>query len=584
MIRAGIHLIASGVRKSRRFQRYRLEAQEYNHRLRIRQFFEDVEDKANRVREIGRLNHRLPPEMRLEHCLAARYPYSKKVDDIPTSSKESYEYRLAVRQSIENSGLIGKEDLLAELPQLEEPSKNREALSVDVWEVDTSRPLERHRPSKFVEKWYNWWHKRMPALGMLDVAVGQLMLFCAIGSILLMTLNTQQVPSIFQILANDPGLSLTFTFILLANWVNCTRTGWRMLTWPQREARRNCAAAEMELLDAGLERKSVEDFHEWIKSKLAILEDHAPESISEVRKAIEESHQLYLDSLPDFEEKISEVRRMRIEGKKESENCLLYGVHKLGKKIVPKMGTPSIVVGGIIALLGIACLVMSVTHHIPPEFSLLAKNTPLSVLFSCGLLVSGIYAAYRGVAIQDQVKKEGWKKSSRLYREQFLKELYPELEPPRRTARRARVRTLSPAHEIDLETAPQRDEENRERIASCCSTLSDNWFRIWRKSLGVIWLPDLVLGSFILFSSLAGIAICLGAPASSSLQFISGDPSFSLFFCIGLVTVGIDALCASWRIASYQNRRKQKQEYLEMLSACYRRFQTNNSHGAVQYS
>lgn len=555
LLRTGLHSLAKGVRISRRMQRFRLEMQQNNHLLHIQQNLLDVKDAPLQIGEIKRLNNRLPGPMQMEHLLPKDTPYSKVIDDVSSNSAASYRYRLAVQKLME-----GRPELA--LPTLEIPSRIEGREFVD---TDTHRTVEPIDPA-MGKKWNDFWHRWMPTLGVIDMAAGQIMLLCGIGAIVLMFVSANKLPPIFQILAKDPGLSFACVFILLANWVNCTRTGWQMLKWPEREARRNAVVSDEQLIDLGVELTHLEACHHWITTQLADADTILPQ--------LQQHYEAYLETLPkDLAEKIRESNLRRREGLMENPSGVIDYIYETGKNIIPYLSTPSMVLGFILFSLGITLLVMSITKDVPAQLKLLAENTPLSILFSTGLIVSGIHATHRGIAMRDQGKKEGWKCKSKDVREWFLHDLTPILADP--TCTRAPQTRIITSIEIpvDHDYIYNHHKEVRE---SCQKILNERVARVeatvLEKSLNLMCLPDALLGTFFLLTSLVGIAICLGAPVPKGFEFVKADPHFSLFFCLTLIGIAVDALQTTWRMLTYHRRKEEDRVRLEALQSSYGAF------------
>ncbi len=562
LIRAGLHSISKGVRLSRRHQRFRLDLARTLHLARIENKAQPLSEQeiVAKEREIARLNNRLPPAYRLDKAMRASDLYGKEADDLSTTANESNVYRTAVAASLEKANA---HELLEKLPDLDKPApfstlKTKTAPKT----VNTKAANKLEVPVKFSTTWHDWWLKKLPALGILDVAVGQLMLVCGIGALVIMFLKSNQVPQIFEILSHDPGVSLSFGFILMANWINCSRTGWRMLNFKMREKRRNAASEnDLQLIDLLSEKKRVQELHNWI---LPQIQDEA------VKRELNEAVEAYMESLPkDLETRIEKAHLLRAEGREiTSKSWPAVLVHNLGRKTVHNLATPTLLLGLIVSLLGAICLVMSITHHIPSHLELLTDHTPLSVLFSFSLIVAGFHAAHRGVAMRDRQRiKDPQKKSSRKSREALLGELTkttPKLKLPR--TRRASLSDLDPKAKISLRlpTDVQTDKRPTSVLASAhinavkeaAQTTSERWYGFWGKTLNVACVPNFMIGTFLLVAGLAGIAFFLGAPVPENLIFITKDPSYSIFFCISLLGIGVDALNTSWRMFKY-NERKQ---------------------------
>ena len=89
------------------------------------------------------------------------------------------------------------------------------------------------------------WEKTLPTLGVVDMALGQIMLLAGITAVICVCFPKTTVLPGIDIIAKDPALSASFSLVLLSNWINCTVTGRRMLAYKERQK----ARADKEIRD-----------------------------------------------------------------------------------------------------------------------------------------------------------------------------------------------------------------------------------------------------------------------------------------------------------------------------------------------
>lgn len=341
MIRAGFHCINNGVAKARQVTRWRQEGNIYHsvHCL--------TGDK-NALAEAAMCNFSLPTEIDLTQNLSA-------------------------------NGLHGKttNDIFLDIPQL-----------------DAQPALKPCAPTalSISDRWYNFWLNSQSTLGILDFSLGQIMLVAGITSLIFLGLGPSNIPASFNILAQDPYLSISFSLLLIGYWVDCTKRGLRMLKLDKREAKRD-----------ELER----DF------RLMALADHLKKNNYAQFGAFQELiKQHYLTKDP-LEKSV-----------KSKPSTWAEGLHELGKRYSPYLDVPSIVIGTAITLLGLLFFVMSATGKVPSSFDFLTQNIPLSMLYATTLMTTGFYALYRGVSGLDHPQKKGWKDASKERRKAILSHLF----------------------------------------------------------------------------------------------------------------------------------------------------------------
>lgn len=513
LIRAGLHMINNGVLLSRQINRSRQEADQSYRLLQIENYVSGVEDneKANRLKETYRLDQRLPKEYRLHKTLAPGDLYAKTHTDLdPLRAKKPFGNKLPdiVKPEVDSFTMT------LEMP----PRESQISIPVGV-EGGGEKPA-------LSERWSNFWYKHLDKVGKIDMVVGQLMLFTALAGVLLMAAPGLAPPGL-GIIAKDPYLSVVFAVLLIGNWINCTRTGWRMLSYKKREEKRAAIEEDLKLIDAGLELRHQLEYSARFEDKAnAELKD----KLIALRKRAEEA----------------------LEALKAAPTVPESRFDRFGKAVTPHLATPSIILGILITFFGMACLGMSISGHVPDAFHFLSKNTPLSVLFSSGLLLVGIDGVYRGAALSDFNKKEKNKKESVEVRKKFLEKLYfPE------------IRALEPVSQsVNVEATQQ-------KILTFTERLAKGWYGLWFKSLKISWVPEGGLGLFLIACSLMGLIMACGAPAPSSLDFIVKDPSYSATFCISMLGIGFDALNTSWRMVNYKKRKTDDKIDLKLLTTSY---------------
>lgn len=533
LIRAGLHMLNNGVLAGRLINRTRQEADQYYRLLRIENNIEGVspEEMEKRLAETHRRDQRLLEQYRLAHQLQAHQLYAKQNNDLAPI----------------------RPFLKAGLPELSKPVGDTFEVTLEM-PKEITLPKEDQKvtppPLSFGDKWNNFWYNHLETIGKIDMVVGQMMLFTALAGILFLAMPGIAPPGL-SIIANDPYLSAIFVVLLIGNWINCTRTGWRMINFKKREEKRAAIEEDLKLIDAGLEvRYYLEAFGKGLEqSKETELTKRLIELTARAKAAI---------NRPEDNEK----------GR----------LDHFGKALVPHLATPSIIMGILIAFFGAACLGMCISGNVPDIFYFLTKNTPLSVLFSSGILLVGLDGIYRGASISDLGKKEKWKEKSVNVRQNFLRQLYSPWiqEPASKTEPHESKKVME---SIEVPKPPGNNNAKAQgKIHEFLNRLAKGWYGIWFKSLKGLWIPDGILGLFLITCSIMGLCVACGAPAPRALDFIVKDPSYSGTFCVSMLGIGFDALNSSWRMLNYKNRKDDDKNDLRILRESYKKlFPDRNS-------
>lgn len=505
LIRAGIHLIFSAVKLSLLVNRSRQDEQARLLEARVREKLE-IGNPTLLDYDIHNSNLSLPASVRIEHTLGVDALHGKSFADREINGQS---YKAAI-----NALFAGRP---IPPPALTSPPPCIKTLS---------------------SRWYSFWERRLPALGALDMVLGKFMLIAGIGALILMVKN--KVPPGLEVLAQDPSLSIAFALILLGNYVSCSYTGWRMLNFSYREGKRAEIVEYLMLINAKVNRQKALQFHNWLKERLTAGGHTA---------AIEQLDALHTQYL-------SEPIPTMPASPNEKPTGVYGWFHDAGKSFIPYLSKPTILLGVLVTLLGIACLGMSISKKIPDFMHIMAKNTPLSAFFAAGLIVGGLAQIHKGATLSEKGQKKEWKGLREAVQEQLLMGT-PIVLP----------KDLKPQEPLkDYAAIQKRVQEMIEEKRSC-------WQKFWLNSLKGMWVPDTVLGGFLLFCSITGLAICFGTKVSDPLKFITADPSFSIGFCVSFLGVAIDALNTGWRMYSHPDRTKEDLTSMLTLKAAREAYQ-----------
>lgn len=470
LMRAGIHLQSGGVDMSRKRARWRQEGRS----------------------DLMVAWLKGPTPKTLED--AAGFKYSLTADTLPLLPKNGIYGK--------ETGDIAIEEILKALPELSKPNNVSQLPSNAPEEFNPEdfepKAIQPGLWDRFFNTFYDKVYGMQKALGVFDLILGQVMFAAAICAVVFMCSPAGHIPPGLSILARDPYLSISFTFLLLSNWIDCTKRGLRMLTLDKRDKNRADIERDLQLIVLG---KKIKESSLDEGKKTQILEA--------LKKHLEE-----------------EPRKVTFYDK----------IHDVGKKIMPKLGTPSILLGIIITLIGAAYLGMSVTNTVPIKLDFLTQNTPLSTLFSVGLISTGLFAIYRGVGLNDTTQKKKWKKLSKRCREHTLNKLFNLKRPDLKS--------------VDIEV---------EKPDYTCSIRSATY-------LGA---PTLILGAFCCFCSMVGLIAACGAHINPGLNFIIEDPSYSAFFCATLFAVSLDTLMNGYRMLTYHKRKEKDFNDLQAIVTEY---------------
>ncbi len=514
IMRTGLHSIAQGVKLSLRCSRQYHNVTREDRMFNITRHVYNLEDpqpplspaEKHRLDEVRRLNAVALPEHDLKcHHRIPNVPYGNNVGDLFPAGEKTTAFR---------KELLGIED-----PQQPQP--------------------EASKVSPFWDQWYDWWEKRLPALGALDIALGQIMLITGISVVVLASLPSGKIPAVLSIISKDPYLSVAFAATLIGNWINCTKSGIDMMNFKKRRMKRELMDRELQLIAFGLERARV---------RKAMENMLADQCFSDAQKgqirATFENH--FGDGV--VKEALDAMEKLKVALEKtEDKTCGCF------KKLSSYFSNPSIVVGIFLILLGVACFTIGMLGSPPPYLQILFKNTPLTIFFSGTLIVSGLHAWHRGASMGRKEVKKDWKKREATYRDLFLVNLFPQL------ATTAYFKTKT--GNIERPQLPQKPLKTVNR-----------WNAFWIHSLKVTCIPDALLGLFFLFGGCAGLAMCFGAPVPASLSWILREPSFSALFCFGLLGVAADCANSAWRQLSDKARENADRKMPDELGVAYHSF------------
>ncbi len=582
LVRGGVHAINHGVMTARRHNRERQLVQEKLRQFHIEQNvigFDKGEEERQRS-EITRLNNCLPPELSVHRALDRHTPYGKPYDDLVSVHAASSEYRACIKRLFEGG------------PELSTPKMDAAACYIPQSDLVLEiRAPQNGQPSllKGCKAWYEGLYESLPSLGVLDIALGGIMLFTALTAIVFLAAPSL-VPAGLDVFTKDPYLSVPFAFILLSNCISCVRTGYRMLSIHKREDKRAFIEEDLALIDIGLEKECVRRYYEYIKST---TED---QRILDELKGLNDH---FLAGFAEFEKRLVKAKNRVLSNEED-----LGVLHNQLKPYIPYLAKPALILGLLLAIFGAACLGMSVTHNVPAFLEFLTKNTSLSVLFSGSLLTLGFSNIYRGASMTEVGKKEGWKKESRAYRQLLLGKI-PELPTsdieigpasmlpasaqdaaiPERLLRAipklptsrvvpASMPPISGARVVDIpEPVEGKGVAPLDTIAEPALKMAEKgcMFNCWIKSPNVLCVPHGILGLFLLGCSIAGIIMVAGAPVPSFLDFIARDASASAAFFFSLLVVGADATNTAYRMYTYDSRKTEDQQDLELLKRCYKK-------------
>lgn len=295
MMRAGIHSINNGVMQARKLSRWR---QEGMNAWMQAQITKDPAVCAKLLIEAASCHWSLPPEFGLNKKLSKNFLYGKMKDDLHLPG-----------------------DLL--------PSNGCF--------------------STVTQGWYDFWLDKQSMLGKLDVAVGQVMLIAGIASLIFLCAGKGHLPPVLEKIADNSYLSLSFSFLLFAYWLDCSKRGMRMQGVKKREGKRADIERQLQLIVIG--------------------NTHRKHEISE--------------------EQIPNNHRMEH--------------HK--KSALSSLAKPMLIVGALITLLGLLYLCQCLTNSLPTKLDFLTDNVPLSTLFATTLITMGFYAFYQGVSMLDKRHK-----------------------------------------------------------------------------------------------------------------------------------------------------------------------------------
>lgn len=393
--------------------------------------------------------------------------------------------------------------------------------------------------------------KVLPGLGIFDMALGQVMLLAGITSIVFIGFpNTRILPGI-ELIAKDPALSLAFSLVLISNWINCTMNGWRMLTYGRRQKERAEKRDTEQLILYGIERR-------YAIELMNRIEDEGRKA--QVRGILDK---YFSDA--ELAKRVAKANEAKTNPKPE--NCVAQAFHWAGGKIVPKMAGGSIVFGLISVTLGLVTLATAFSKRPLFNLTFLTKNTPVSAIFAGTLFVSGIHEIHRGAALSQKKKKFVEKAKTAEARSKLIELLItetPKLNPPV-DAPAARSPRIEPEIVSGVQANALSYVRRQEAKASC--------YEGWLKTLKPLALPNFVLGCFLFFCGVAGLALSLsGTKVPEQLRFIVTDPSYSSVFCLGIIFIAVDNFSTSWRMVSFFNRKKADKKSLEILQECYNRF------------
>jgi hypothetical protein len=349
-----------------------------------------------------------------------------------------------------------------------------------------------------------------------------------------------------------------------------------MLSYNKREEKRAAIEEDLQIIDAGIERESARAFHSWIMAQLDETKNgENDQEITQLQDRLTDIHgaleQQFTRIVPQARLARAQARWDRLD---EKPTGVDYCFERVGKFLVPKLATPAIILGALLTIFGAACLGMSITKQVPWIFEILTKNTPLSVLFASGLIITGLDSIHSGATMSEVKKKNKNKKAYLEARQELIYKLYPTLLRPEPIEAVA-PRTLSGNQEANLASPPVANGEKREEMAKELTTFFEQkgWYGFWVKNLNKMWMIHAGLASFLLTSSILGLLMAMGVHIPN-IDFISKDPSFSTSFCIGLLAVAADGINTAWRMGKYKSRKKQDADGTDLIIRCKEGFDT----------
>lgn len=542
-IRAGLHTMYAGVQRSLRNNRKRQDTLEAYRHSQIEKMLHSDVDQNGVLKMVAAQNGWFSNDLRLHSRVDSGEVFGKKIGDRVTGRAQIADF---VRRDVGN-------DLDLPLPVLTQDGPPRE---------DVSPELVNQIGEKWKgmwDTWYNKWYEALPTIGTIDMALGQVMLLCAIASFVLLVLPAGTVPPGLEVMAHDPYLSVAFAFLLIANWVNCSLTGSRMLSFHEREERRAEFEEKLVEIDLRLQREKLFEYYTWRMQQL----DRVSQQI------LTNEFQLTLELLP----KAKTDFRRKVEPKAGAITRFLTDLK------VTKLAPFSIIAGVAITLIGATLLVLTLSGNIPSQFSFLAKNTPVSILFTLGMVVAGLHATHRGASMSEKLFKKKLKDHSKSSIDQLLDALPAIKEPKDAYAawleRRAPPRVVAEevqVAQVERKYAPAAPVAIVQPVMQAeLHQLEKKGYAFWINTLEKLCYPDLVLGLGLLVCAVAGLVTAFGGRTIPFFDFVAKDPSFSMFFCFNLLGVSLDALNTSWRMKKYLNRKADDKHFFHALDEGYRK-------------